>query len=73
MKSENLLKLQLSVLLVKQDVTLNSSYDELAKQLKLQFSSFYTLDDLQVAMYELKLDNEEYRVSSGDFYEGFNL
>ena len=73
MKSENLLKLQLSVLLVKQDITLNSSYDELAKQLKLQFSSFYTLDDLQVAMYELKLDNEEYRISSGDFYEGFNL
>jgi hypothetical protein len=73
MKSENLLKLQLSVLLVKQDITLNSSYDELAKQLKLQFSSLYTLEDLQVAMYEIRLDNEEYVISPGDYYEGFNL
>ena len=73
MKSENLLKLQLSVLLVKQDITLNSSYDELAKQLKLNFSSSYTLEDLQVAMYEIRLDNEEYVISPGDYYEGFNL
>jgi hypothetical protein len=59
--------------LVKQDITLNSSYDELAKQLKLQFSSLYTLEDLQVAMYEIRLDNEEYVISPGDYYEGFNL
>jgi hypothetical protein len=73
MKSENQLKLHLSVLLVKNYISLNSPYDEISQKLQSEFNSSYTFDELQIAMYELQQDNEEYRVSLGDFYEGFNL
>jgi hypothetical protein len=73
MKSENQLKLHLSVLLVKNYISLNSPYDEINQKLQSEFNSSYTFDELQIAMYELQQDNEEYRVSLGDFYEGFNL